>query len=48
MNETLACPSPAVTEEMDGTLGGPVGIAVLDEADGALAPAAFVAVTVKV
>jgi hypothetical protein len=45
---TVAWLSPAVTEVMKGALGGPVGVAVLDEADGTLVPAEFVAVTAKV
>jgi hypothetical protein len=48
LKTTLAWLSPAFTDVMTGALGGPIGIAALDDVDGTLVPAEFVAVTAKV
>jgi hypothetical protein len=47
-NETLACMLPAVAVTLAGASGTVIGVTLFDAADGALVPAAFVAVTVKV
>ena len=45
---TVACALPAVAVPIVGAPGTPAGVTLLEDAEGALAPTALVAVTAKV
>jgi hypothetical protein len=48
VKETVACALPPTALPMVGASGTVIGVTLFDAADGALMPAAFVAVIVKV